>query len=135
MVEELLEEGRIFAYFHQLGRHIPHAGFRDGPITIEYRWQQRDKAAAEDPGASGRGDEPQRTEFVKVYRAFTSISMYCLRERCWSMRSYENGTDGGKKTDEGRLSYDGSQTNSTAEPVCGAQRHEPLSCCKKTGRS
>ena len=37
MTEELLEEGRIFAYFHQLGRHIPLPDSIMDQITIEYR--------------------------------------------------------------------------------------------------
>ena len=111
MVEELLEEGRIFAYFHQLGRHIPMPDSVMDQITIEYRGSREIRPQLKIRVLPGE-EASHNAEFVKVYPGIYIHRHVLFEGEVLEYEVYENGTDGGKKTDEGRLSYDGSQTNS-----------------------
>ena len=66
MVEELLEEGRIFAYFHQLGRHIPMPDSVMDQITIEYRGSREIRPQLKIWVLPGE-EASHNAEFVKVY--------------------------------------------------------------------
>ena len=111
MVEELLEEGRIFAYFHQLGRHIPMPDSVMDQITIEYRGSREIRPQLK-IRVLPEEEASHNAEFVKVYPGIYIHQHVLFEGEVLEYEVYENGTDGGKKTDEGRLSYDGSQTNS-----------------------
>ena len=111
MVEELLEEGRIFAYFHQLGRHIPMPDSVMDQITIEYRGSREIRPQLKIRVLPGE-EASHNAEFVKVYPGIYIHQHVLFEGEVLEYEVYENGTDGGKKMDEGRLSYDGSQTNS-----------------------
>lgn len=109
--EELLEEKRIFAYFHQLGRHIPMPDSIMDQITLEYRGSRETR-----PELKIRvlpGDETSHNaEFVKVYPGIYIHQHVLFEGEVLEYEVYENGADGRKKTDEGRLSYDASQAGS-----------------------
>ena len=66
MTEELLEEGRIFAYFHQLGRHIPLPDSIMDQITIEYRGSREARPELKIRVLPNE-ETIHNAEFVKVY--------------------------------------------------------------------
>lgn len=125
MLEELLEEGRIFAYFHQLGRHIPVPDSIMDQITIEYRGSR--EARPELKIRVLPNEETSRSaEFVKVYPGIYIHQHVLFEGEVLEYEVYEDGTDGRKKTEEGRLSYDASQTDNRVSRFAALN---DMSCC------
>ena len=110
MTEELLEEGRIFAYFHQLGRHIPLPDSIMDQITIEYRGSREARPELKIRVLPNE-ETIHNAEFVKVYPGIYIHQHVLFEGEVLEYEVYENGADGRKKTEEGRLSYDASQTD------------------------
>lgn len=110
MTEELLEEGRIFAYFHQLGRHIPLPDSIMHQITIEYRGSREARPELKIRVLPNE-ETIHNAEFVKVYPGIYIHQHVLFEGEVLEYEVYENGADGRKKTEEGRLSYDASQTD------------------------
>lgn len=111
MTEELLEEGRIFAYFHQLGTHIALPDSIMDQITIEYRGSREVRPELKIRVLPG-DEESHNAEFVKVYPGIYIHQHVLFEGEVLEYEVYENGAEGRKKTEEGRLSYDASQTGS-----------------------
>lgn len=110
MTEELLEEGRVFAYFHQLGRHIPLPDSIMDQITIEYRGSREARPELKIRLLPNE-ETIHNAEFVKVYPGIYIHQHVLFEGEVLEYEVYENGEDGRKKTEEGRLSYDASQTD------------------------
>lgn len=110
MTEELLEEGRIFAYFHQLGRHIQLPDSIMDQITIEYRGSREARPELKIRVLPNE-ETIHNAEFVKVYPGIYIHQHVLFEGEVLEYEVYENGADGRKKTEEGRLSYDASQTD------------------------
>ena len=111
MTGQLLEEGRMFAYFHQLGKHIPMPDSIMDQITIEYRGSREVRPELKIRVLPGE-KSVHTAEFVKVYPGIYIHQHVLFEGEVLEYEVYETGTDGRKKTDEGRLSYDGSQRGS-----------------------
>lgn len=104
MVEELLEEGRIFAYFHQLGRHIPMPDSVMDQITIEYRGSREIRPQLKIRVLPGE-EASHNAEFVKVYPGIYIHQHVLFEGEVLEDEVYENG-----QTEERRWMRDGFPT-------------------------
>lgn len=111
MTEQLMEEGRVFAYFHQLGRHIPMPDSVMDQITIEYRGSRELRPELKIRVLPGE-ESSHNAEFVKVYPGIYIHQHVLFEGEVLEYEVYESGTEGRKKTEEGRLSYDGTRHGS-----------------------
>ena len=121
MVDQLLEEGRIFAYFHQLGQKIPMPDSIMDQITIEYRGSREVR-----PELKIRvlpvEENSHNAEFIKVYPGIYIHQHVLFEGEVLEYEVYENVAEERSsgdvldtaspctavKKDGGRLSYDSS---------------------------
>lgn len=109
---ELLEEGRIFAYFHQLGRKISLPDSIMDQITIEYRGGREGTPKLQIRVLPG-DTENHSADFVKVYPGIYVHQHVLFEGEVLEYEVYENGSEGQKRTDAGRLSCDLKQTGNS----------------------
>ncbi len=102
---ELLEEGRIFAYFHQLGQKISLPDSIMDQITIEYRGGREGTPELKIRVLPGE-TEKSSADFVKVYPGIYVHQHVLFEGEVLEYEVYETGSGGRKKTDEGRLFCD-----------------------------
>lgn len=108
---ELLAEGRIFAYFHQLGKKIPLSDSIMDQITIEYRGGREGTPKLKIRVLPG-DTESRSADFIKVYPGIYVHQHVLFEGEVLEYEVYETGEKGQKKTDTGRLSCDLSETGS-----------------------
>ncbi|RHV89765.1 hypothetical protein DXA97_02675 [Clostridium sp. OF09-36] len=110
MADQLLEEGRIFAYFHQLGQKIPMPDSVMDQITIEYRGSREVR-----PELKIRvlplEEDSHNAELTKVYPGIYIHQHVLFEGEVLEYEVYENGAEGKIQKDSGRLSYDSLQTS------------------------
>lgn len=111
MTDQLMEEGRVFAYFHQLGRHIPMPDSVMDQITIEYRGSRDVRPELKIRILPGE-ESSHNAEFVKVYPGIYIHQHVLFEGEVLEYEVYESGTEGRQKTESGRLSYDAFQQGS-----------------------
>lgn len=105
MVDELMEEGRIFAYFHQLGRLIPMPDSIMDQITIEYRGSRESRPELK-IRVLPKEESSRSAEFTKVYPGIYVHQHVLFDGEILEYEVYEDGPDGKQRMEEGRLSCD-----------------------------
>ena len=128
MVEQLMDEGRIFAYFHQLGKQIPMPDSVMDQITIEYR-TSREARPELNVRVLPYEENSRNAEFVKVYPGIYIHQHVLFEGEVLEYEVYEDGADGKVLMEEGKLSYDNSCTGSPVSRF--AALNEMSSCLKQ----